>query len=302
MSPVPPSLLPDGAEISLGGRLSIAGCDVLELAATFGTPLFVYDEAHIRTRCRDAVAAFGPGNVIYATKAFLCLAMARLVHEEGLLLDVATGGEMHVALAAGVPGDRLVLHGNNKSMAELATALSIGVHHVVVDSSDELDRLEQLHADGLPAPRVQLRITPGIEAHTHEYVRTGQADSKFGFGLAGGVAERAIDRAQRSSAVELVGLHTHIGSQIFAAESFALAAEVMAQLVAAHDLPSLTMGGEDMALYLGRVPGCYVFIGSANAARGLAHSHHSPFFDFDEDALAIGCELLVRAAEEALAG
>ncbi len=243
MSPVPPSLLPDGAGISPDGRLSIGGCDVVELAETFGTPLFVYDEAHIRTRCRDAVAAFGPGNVIYATKAFLCLAMARLVYEEELLLDVATGGEMHVALAAGVPGDRLVLHGNNKSMAELATALQVGVHHVVVDSFDELDRLEQLHADGLPAPRVQLRITPGIEAHTHEYVRTGQADSKFGFGLLGGVAERAIERARRSVAVELVGLHTHIGSQIFAAESFALAAEVMAQLVAAHELPTLTMGG-----------------------------------------------------------
>ena len=243
MSSVPLSLLPDGAEVAPDGRLSIAGCDVLELAATFGTPLFVYDEAHLRARCREAVTAFGAGNVVYATKAFLCLAMARLVHEEGLLLDVATGGEMHVALAAGVPGDRLVLHGNNKSLAELATALTVGVHHVVVDSFDELDRLEQLHADGYPVPRVQLRITPGIEAHTHEYVRTGQADSKFGFGLTGGVAERAIDRAQRSSAVELVGLHTHIGSQIFAAESFAMAADVMAPLVAAHQLPTLTLGG-----------------------------------------------------------
>ena len=243
MSSVLLSLLPDGAEVSPDVRLWIAGCDVLELAATFGTPLFVYDEAHLRARCREAVAAFGAGNVVYATKAFLCLAMARLVHEEGLLLDVATGGEMHVALTAGVPGDRLVLHGNNKSLAELATALTVGVHHVVVDSFDELDRLEQLHADGYPVPRVQLRITPGIEAHTHEYVRTGQADSKFGFGLTGGVAERAIDRAQRSSAVELVGLHTHIGSQIFAAESFAMAADVMAPLVAAHQLPTLTLGG-----------------------------------------------------------
>jgi diaminopimelate decarboxylase len=243
VSAVPRRLLPDGAEIGPTGRLSIAGCDLLDLAAEFGTPLFVYDEAHIRARCHEAVAAFGPGNVIYATKAFLCLAMARLVHEEGLLLDVATGGEMHVALAAGVPGDRLVLHGNNKSLDELAAALQIGVHHVVVDSFDELDRLERLHADGLPRPRVQLRVTPGIEAHTHEYVRTGQADSKFGFGLAGGVAEQAIERARRSAAVELVGLHTHIGSQIFAAESFARAAEVMAQLVAAHDLPELTLGG-----------------------------------------------------------
>jgi diaminopimelate decarboxylase len=243
VSPIPRRLLPDGAEVAASGRLSIAGCDVLDLAAEFGTPLFVYDEAHIRARCHEAVAAFGPGNVIYATKAFLCLAMARLVHEEGLLLDVATGGEMHVALAAGVPSDRLVLHGNNKSSDELVTALTAGVHRIVVDSLDELDRLEALHADGLPRPRVLLRITPGIEAHTHEYVRTGQADSKFGFGLAGGVAESAIERARRSRAVDLVGLHTHIGSQIFAAESFARAAEVMAHLVEAHDLPELTLGG-----------------------------------------------------------
>jgi diaminopimelate decarboxylase len=243
VSPVPRRLLPDGAEIGPTGRLAIAGCDVLDLAAEFGTPLFVYDEAHIRARCHEAVAAFGPGNVIYATKAFLCLAMARLVHEEGLLLDVATGGELHVALAAGVPGDRLVLHGNNKSLDELATALQVGVHHVVVDSFDELDRLDRLHADGLPVPRVQLRITPGIEAHTHEFVRTGQADSKFGFGLASGAAEAAIARAAAAPSVELVGLHTHIGSQIFAAESFALAAEVMAGLVARHELPVLTLGG-----------------------------------------------------------
>src|SRR5213079_3253554 len=124
---------PDSTEVSPDGRLSIAGCDVLDLAADFGTPLFVYDEAHMRARCREAVSAFGAGNVIYATKAFLCVAMARLVHEEGLLLDVATGGEMHVALAAGVPADRLVLHGNNKSMEELGSALRAGVHRVVVD-------------------------------------------------------------------------------------------------------------------------------------------------------------------------
>jgi diaminopimelate decarboxylase len=243
MSPVPRSLLPDAAEVSLDGHLSIAGCDVLELAEEFGTPLFVYDEAHIRARCREAIAAFGAGAVIYATKAFLCLAVARLVHEEGLLLDVATGGEMHVALAAGVPADHLVLHGNNKSIDELATAVLAGVHHVVVDSFDELDRLELLHGEGLPVPRVQLRITPGIEAHTHEYVRTGQADSKFGFGLQSGVAEQAVERARRSAAVELVGLHTHIGSQIFAAESFGRAAEVMVQLVTEYDLPTLTLGG-----------------------------------------------------------
>jgi diaminopimelate decarboxylase len=243
VSPIPRRLLPDSADVSPDGQLSIAGCDVLELAADFATPLFVYDEAHIRARCREAVAAFGPGNVIYATKAFLCVAMARVVHEEALLLDVASGGEMHVAVAAGVPADRLVLHGNNKSLDELASGVLAGVHHIVVDSFDELDRLELLHSEGLPVPRVQLRITPGIEAHTHDYVRTGQADSKFGFGLAEGIAERAVERARRSSAVSLMGLHTHIGSQIFAADSFGRAAEVMAELVAVYDLPHLTLGG-----------------------------------------------------------
>jgi diaminopimelate decarboxylase len=243
VAPIPRTLLPDTAEVSAAGRLSVGGCDVLELAADFGTPLFVYDESHLRARARESLAAFGPGHVVYATKAFLCLAMARLAHEEGLLLDVATGGEMHVALAAGVPADRLVVHGNNKSLDELATAVTAGVHHLVVDSFDELDRLDLLHAEGLPVPRVQLRITPGIEAHTHEYVRTGQADSKFGFGLAGGIVDAAVARAAASRSVELVGLHAHIGSQIFAAESFALAAEVMAALTERHELPALTLGG-----------------------------------------------------------
>jgi diaminopimelate decarboxylase len=243
VAPIPRSLLPDNAEVSAAGRLSIGGCDVLDLAADFGTPLFVYDEGHLRARAREALAAFGAGQVVYATKAFLCVAMARLAHEEGLLLDVATGGELYVALAAGVPAERLVVHGNNKSLEELATALTAGVHHVVVDSFDELDRLDLLHAEGLPVPRVQLRITPGIEAHTHEYVRTGQADSKFGFGLADGIADAAVARAAGSRSVELVGLHTHIGSQIFAAESFALAAEVMAALTDRHQLPTLTLGG-----------------------------------------------------------
>jgi len=243
VAPIPRRLLPDSADVSPGGRLSIGGCDVLDLVADLGTPLFVYDEGQLRARAREAVAAIGAGQVVYATKAFLCLAMARLAHEEGLLLDVATGGEMHVALAAGVPADRLVVHGNNKSLEELAGALGAGVHHVVVDSFDELDRLDLLHAEGMPVPRVQLRITPGIEAHSHEYVRTGQADSKFGFGLAEGIADAAVARAARSPSVELVGLHTHIGSQIFAADSFALAAEVMAALIDRHKLPTLTLGG-----------------------------------------------------------
>jgi diaminopimelate decarboxylase len=150
------------------------------MAEQFGTPLYVYDEEHLRNRCREAVSAFGKDRVIYATKAFLCGAMARLAHEEGLLLDVATGGELFAALHAGVPGERCVFHGNNKSVEELRAAIAARVQHIVVDSFDELDRIETLHAEGLPAPRIQLRITPGVHVDTHDYVATGQDDSKFG--------------------------------------------------------------------------------------------------------------------------
>ncbi len=249
--PLPLSLLPDTAELGPDGALAIGGVDVLALAADHGTPLFVYDEEHIRARCREAVDAFGDSNVVYATKAFLCRAMARLAHEEGLLLDVASGGELHVAIAAGVPADRLVVHGNNKSTDELRTALTLGVHLLVVDSFDELDRLDALHAEGLPVPRVQLRVTPGVEAHTHEFVRTGQEDSKFGFGIRTGAAAAAIERARRLPSVDLVGLHAHVGSQVFAAESFAKAAQVMADVARPLRLPVLTLGGGLGVAYVG---------------------------------------------------
>jgi diaminopimelate decarboxylase len=240
---VPRRLLPDSARVAAGGALSIGGCDVAELAATYGTPVFVYDEVHLRDRCREAIAAFGEGNVVYATKAFLCTAMARLAHEEGMLLDVATGGELHTALTAGVPPDRCVLHGNNKSTAELRMALEVGVRQLVVDSFDELDRLDALRREGLPLPRVQVRVTPGIHAHTHDYVATGQDDSKFGFNLANGDALAAIDRIRRSDSAELVGVHCHIGSNVFEASSFARAAEVMAEFFTPLGLPELTLGG-----------------------------------------------------------
>jgi diaminopimelate decarboxylase len=240
--PVPRHLLPDSAAILPDGSLAIAGCAVSELAAEFGTPLFVYDEDHLRARCREAVATFG-GGVAYAAKAFLCLAMARLVHEEGMDLDVATGGEMHVALAAGVPPERLVLHGNNKSDAELVRARGVGVGRIVVDSFDELDRLDRLHAADGRMPAVLVRATPGVEAHTHEFVRTGQIDSKFGFGVASGDLEKAVERAAASPAVDLVGVHAHIGSQVFVAEFFRQAIEVIAPWVRDLDLPELSIGG-----------------------------------------------------------
>ncbi|MCY4036447.1 MAG: diaminopimelate decarboxylase [bacterium] len=242
MSPLPLSLLPDNAAVDRSGRLSIAGCDALELAREFDTPLFVYDEAHVRERCRQARAAFG-GSVAYASKAFLCLAMARLVHEEGLDLDVATGGELFVAQAAGVPGERLVMHGNNKSAAELEAAVEARVGRIVVDSFDELDRLDVLHAAAGARPKVLLRITPGVEAHTHEYVTTGVDDTKFGFTASTGRADAAIRRAEQADSVDLVGLHAHIGSQVFDLRSFQRAVEVVAGFARPYGLPELSLGG-----------------------------------------------------------
>ncbi len=220
----------------------VAGCDLLALAEEHGTPLFVYDEDHMRARCREAVAAF-PDGVAYAAKAFLCQAMAKLVHEEGMHLDVATGGEVHIALAAGVPAESLVFHGNNKSMAELHAGLSAEVGRVVVDSFDEIDRIETIVGEGLAPPRVLIRVTPGIEAHTHEYLQTGVADSKFGFSLAGGVAEEALARAEKSPAMQLMGVHAHIGSQVFVVDSFVRAIGLLAPLVQSIDASEFSIGG-----------------------------------------------------------
>lgn len=243
VNPISSTLLPDTAVTGDDGVLRIGGCSLAELAQQYGTPLFVYDVAHIRRRCADAVAAFGAGNVVYATKAFLCKAMARLVYDEGLALDVATGGELQVVLAAGVPASACTFHGNNKSLDELRLALQAGVRYVAVDSFDELDRLDRLAAEGLPRPDVVLRLTPGVHAHTHEFIATGQDDSKFGFNVRNGDAERAIERARRSPSVELVGIHMHIGSNVFAADSFAKAAAVLADIAVPLGLPELVLGG-----------------------------------------------------------
>lgn len=242
MSVLPWHLLPDHATVGTDGHLAIAGCDTLDLAAEFGTPLFVYDEDHVRARCREAVAAFGDG-AVYATKAFLCLAMARLAHEEGMRLDVATEGEALVALHAGVPADRLVLHGNNKSEGELELGLRREVGRIVVDGFDEMDRIERLVASGHRAPAVFLRVAPGVDAHTHEYVATGQDDSKFGFTVADGDAAAAVQRALASRAYRVAGLHSHIGSQVYRVESFAEALRTVAGFAAPFGLPELSIGG-----------------------------------------------------------
>ena len=245
--PVAHHLLPSSATIGADGHLSIGGCDVVDLAGAHGTPLFIYDEEHLRARCREAATAFGDGTA-YATKAFLCTAMARLVADEGLCLDVASGGELHTVLRAGVEASRVVLHGNNKSDAEITSALEHGVRRIIIDSVDEIDRLDRL-ASG-EQQKVLLRVTPGVEAHTHEFVRTGQEDSKFGLSIASGAAHAAIDRLRGSSAVELVGIHAHIGSQVFDVSSFAQAAEVLARFFVPLDLAELCVGGGLGVAYL----------------------------------------------------
>ena len=244
-APLERHLLPRSASVDERGHLHVGGIDLLELVAQFGTPLFVYDEDHLRHACREAVAAWGDG-VAYASKAFLCRAMARLADEEGMHLDVAAGGELHVALAAGVAPERLILHGNNKSADELAMALEHGVGRIVIDSFDEIARLGTLLesvAPGRDRPRVLVRVTPGVEAHTHEFVRTGQEDSKFGFSVSSGAAAEAVAAVELMPGAELVGIHAHIGSQVFDASSFEQAAEVLGGFFAPLDLPELIVGG-----------------------------------------------------------
>jgi diaminopimelate decarboxylase len=236
-------LLPRTASVDAGGALSIGGVAVADIASQFGTPTFIYDEQHLRETCREAVAAFGTDRVIYATKAFINTAIVQLMNEEGLLLDVATGGELFVALNAGVPANRCVMHGNNKSEEELRTAMTAGLRHIVVDSFDEMERIERLHSAGLPAPRVQLRVTPGLHVETHEYVSTGQDDSKFGFNLNNGDAHRAVERARASSAMDLVGIHCHIGSNVVTVANFEDAWRVMVDLFTPLALPEITLGG-----------------------------------------------------------
>ena len=230
------------------------------LAAELGTPLFVYDEDDLRRRCREYVSTFGAGNVAYAGKAFLCVAMARLAAEEGVHLDVATGGELHVALHAGFPPERIVFHGNNKSTAELTAALDAGVGRIVADSFDELDRLERLANERSARPSVLVRVTPGVEAHTHEFIETGTLDSKFGFTTHDGVALEAARRVVESPALRFGGLHCHIGSMIERLDAYARAVAIVIDLCAAIEestgtrVEELNMGGGLATRYLATDP------------------------------------------------
>jgi len=244
-----PSVWPLGAERSAEGQLSLRGHDVRALAAEHGTPAFFLDETDLRQRCRDYRDAFGGAHVFYAAKAFLCTAVARWVEEEGLGLDVCTGGELAVALRAGFPGGRILLHGNNKSVAELAAALDAGVGRVVVDSLVEIDRLSELCTARGVDQRVLVRATVGVEAHTHEFIATAHEDQKFGFSLAGGDALDAVRRVHAAPGLELAGLHSHIGSQIFDAGGFEVAAHRVVGLLAqvrdelGVELAELNLGG-----------------------------------------------------------
>ena len=236
------ALLPDNTSVADDGMAMFGGVRVDDLVAQFGTPLFVYDEDHIRRRCQEAVKAF-PDGVSYASKAFLCKAIAKLVHEEGMGLDVATIGEAYIALQSGVPASDLTLHGNNKSMEELRYAVDNGIGKVVIDSFDEIDKIEHLYATTRKPIKALVRVTPGVEAYTHKYVTTGQVDSKFGFTVQNGQAGKAIERAKSSGAIDLIGLHAHIGSQIFTSDSFRKSTDILVKLAEHFGLPELCVGG-----------------------------------------------------------
>ncbi|BBW95740.1 diaminopimelate decarboxylase [Geobacillus subterraneus] len=211
------------------GHLEIGGVDVVELAETYGTPLYIYDVALIRARARAFQEAFRRhgvrAQVAYASKAFSSIAMVQLAAEEGMSLDVVSGGELHTALVAGFPPERIHFHGNNKSREELAMALESGIGCIVVDNFYELELIEELaEASGRTVP-ILLRVTPGVEAHTHDYILTGQEDSKFGFDLHNGQADQAFRRVMSAKAFRLLGVHCHIGSQIFETAGFVLATQ-----------------------------------------------------------------------------
>ena len=237
------------AERTDDGVLTVGGASVVDLADEFGSPLWIVDETDIRSRCRWYRAAFPDTHVCFASKAWPTVGLLQLAADEGLWIDVASGGELHTARLADVPMDRVVFHGNNKSEVELRLAAELGVGRIVADSFDELDRLEQIGRELDTTFAVWLRVTPGIDAHTHEYVRTGHDDTKFGFTLSLGLADQALVKAQTLEHVEVVGAHAHIGSQIFGTDPFVANADVMVELLARwrqdHEvtLAELNLGG-----------------------------------------------------------
>jgi diaminopimelate decarboxylase len=253
LNAIDPAIWPRGAR-RVDGVLTLGGIDVRDLAGRFGTPVFALDEEDFRSRCRDFTQAFGQqAAVFYAAKAFCCRAVLRWVAEEGLGVDVCTGGELEVALAAGVDPAMITMHGSNKLLSELDRAVAAGVGHVVVDSFEEIARLAYIteERDGALAggrggersaekrgsgagrpPRVLVRVTTGVEAHTHEFVATAHDDQKFGFSLASGAADEAVRRVLAAPSLDLAGLHSHIGSQIYDTAGFDVAAHRVLELAA----------------------------------------------------------------------
>jgi diaminopimelate decarboxylase len=242
------------SRINEQGHLEIGGVDTMQLAKQFGTPLYVFDEQLIRDTIRHYKAAFEQSGlryqVAYASKAFCTLAMCRLVAEEGLALDVVSGGELYTALKANFPPERIHFHGNNKTPDEIEMALQAGIGAFVVDNFHELKLLGGLASDQGLVADILLRLTPGVEVHTHEYITTGQEDSKFGFDIGSGMAQEAVQTALQTVGVRLIGLHSHIGSQIFETNGFALAVEKVTEFYArcvrewgADDLSVLNVGG-----------------------------------------------------------
>ena len=225
-------MLNPGQRIGDNGHLFIGDVDSLELTKEYGTPLYVMNEDVIRANCRAFVGAFdkyynGFGRAYYASKAFSCLEIYRIVKEEGMGVDVVSGGELYTAIKAGFPADKINFHGNNKTSQELTMALEYGVGMIIVDNYDEFGIINDIALSMNRTANIAIRIKPGIDAHTHDYIRTGQIDSKFGFAIENGEADSAVKKSLEYNNIRLCGLHCHIGSQIFDLEPFVDAADIM---------------------------------------------------------------------------
>ena len=253
----PTSLFSSNLKISqenqFGGQISIAGCSAQSLVNEFGSPLFVIDQAdfYLRTKAwrESLISAFGGGNLYYAAKSFICVEVAKWLMELKVNLDVCTGGELAVALAANFPAERIEFHGNNKSFAELEMAVNAGVGTIVIDSFNEIERVAQVAKAAGKVQKVYVRLTPGVEAHTHEFISTAHEDVKFGFSIASGAAMQAIENCMAENSLQLAGVHCHIGSQIFEVDGFTLAAQRLISVLATFrdkfkkELPELNIGG-----------------------------------------------------------
>lgn len=270
------------------GHLEIGGCDAVDLAKRFGTPLYVMDEQQFRQNCRNYYRAFTDkydGTVIYAGKTLLTMAICHIIAEEGLSLDVVSGGELYTAWKARFPMERVFFHGNNKTRVELKMALDFKVGRIMADNLYELETLNHLAGEAGVKPRVLLRLTPGVEAHTHEYIKTGQVDSKFGMAIENGQAMEAVKIALGLENINLTGFHCHIGSQIFELESYAHAADVMVSF--AREVKAET-GWAPYEMNLGGGLGIYYALGdepqsvekyadtAVRAVQELAEKYHLP--------------------------